>query len=65
MQQPNNVRLSLKIDTLSNWNNSDIILNAGELALVKLDNNQIKVKIGDGTSKLSALNYLNETEFFT
>jgi hypothetical protein len=30
-----NVRISLKIDDLSNWISSDIILNIGEVALVK------------------------------
>lgn len=64
--QLNNIRISLKIDDLSNWNNnSDIILNNGEVALIRLPNDQIKIKIGDGFSQLSNLNYLNEKEFFT
>lgn len=65
MSKLDNVRISLKIDDLSNWNNSNIILNGGEVALIRLPNNQVKIKVGDGNSQISALNYLNEQEFFT
>ena len=66
MSKLDNVRISLKIDDLSNWNNnSNIILNNGEVALVRLPSNQIKIKVGDGNSQISDLNYINEQEFFT
>lgn len=61
----NNIRISLKIDQLSNWNNSKLILNSGELALIQLPNDTVKIKIGNGTDVVSALPYLNETEFCT
>jgi hypothetical protein len=31
---PNNIRISLKIDTLENWNNSSLILQNGEVAFI-------------------------------
>ena len=65
MSKLDNVRISLKIDDLSNWNNSNITLNNGEVALIRLPNNQVKIKIGDGSSQINDLNYLNEQEFFT
>ena len=65
MSKLDNVRISLKIDDLSNWNNSNIILNNGEVALIRLPNDQVKIKVGDGSSYISTLNYLNEQEFFT
>ena len=65
MSKLDNVRISLKIDDLSNWNNSNIILNNGEIALIRLPNDQVKIKVGDGNSQISTLKYLNEQEFFT
>lgn len=58
-----NSRISLKIDDLSNWNKSNIILNDGEIALIRDNLNNISVKVGDGVSYVSSLSYLNEHEF--
>jgi hypothetical protein len=53
MSNLNNIRLSLKIDDLSNWNNnSDIVLNDGEIALIRFPNGLIKIKIGDGKTNI-------------
>lgn len=61
MSNLNNIRLSLKIDDLSNWNNnSDIVLNDGEIALIRFPNGLIKIKIGDGKTNIQNLNYVNE-----
>ena len=42
MAKLDNVRISLKIDDLSNWNNSSVILNDGEVALIRCPNNILK-----------------------
>ena len=60
MTSLDNVRISLKIDDLSNWNNSSVILNDGEVALIRCPNGLIKTKIGDGKTEISNLNYVNE-----
>ena len=65
MAQLNNVKLALRIDDLSNWNTYGGILRNGEVALIRNANSSIKIKIGDGESKLSSLDYVNELEFFT
>jgi hypothetical protein len=61
----NNVKIALRIDDLSNWNNSTLILNDGEIALIRMPSNEIKMKCGDGTSIISSLPYVNETEFYS
>ena len=60
MAKLDNVRISLKIDDLSNWNNSSVILNDGEIALIRCPNNMLKIKVGDGKTEISDLNYVNE-----
>ena len=67
-----NTRVILKHDTLANWNkDAALILKEGEVALARVDTNKtdpisgelVKVptyliKVGDGTSKFSALNWV-------
>lgn len=60
MASLDNVRISLKIDDLSNWNNSSVILNDGEIALIRCPNNILKIKIGDGKTEINDLKYVNE-----
>ena len=87
-----NTRVILKHDTLANWNNeAALILKEGEVALAKVEQNKVDpisgqlvkvptylIKVGDGTSKFSALNWVaapaadvhdwakkSETEFTT
>lgn len=62
---PNNIRISLKIDTLENWNNSDLILQNGEVAFIQMPNGTTKIKIGDGVNVVKQLPFINEIEFFT
>lgn len=51
-------RIQLRRDTSSNWTTADPILGAGELAI---STDLEKIKIGDGTSSWSTLNYFNLT----
>ena len=60
MAKLDNVRISLKIDDLSNWNNSSVILNDGEVALIRCPNNILKIKVGDGKTEINDLKYFNE-----
>lgn len=60
-----NIKIALRIDDLSNWNNSNVVLNNGELALVRMPSNEIKIKCGDGQSYISSLSYVNETELYS
>lgn len=43
-----NIRISLRTDDEKNWVSSNPILNNGELAIVKMASNNIKIKVGDG-----------------
>lgn len=68
-----NTRLSLRCDTLENWNSkgSDVVLLKGEAAVVIVNQNnmgdpvtentrpQFLMKIGDGTTKFSNLPYIS------
>lgn len=62
---PNNIRISLKIDTLENWNSSSLILQNGEVAFIQMPNGTTKIKIGDGVNLVKQLPFINEIEFFT
>lgn len=52
-------RISLKIDTAEKWKQSELILLAGELGI---ESDTRKIKIGDGSSKFSQLQYANFDE---
>ena len=70
----NNIRLSLKYDTLANWNTSSLVLNAGEIGIAVIAGNKtlngdaaqtpdntppaIALKVGDGTHTFSQLPWL-------
>lgn len=70
----NNIRLSLKYDTLANWNASSLVLNVGEVGIAIIsdsktligDTNQtpqntpptVGLKVGDGTHTFSQLPWL-------
>ena len=47
-QSLTNIRIALRTDDETNWVSSNPILNAGELAIVKTANNNIKMKVGNG-----------------
>lgn len=55
-----NIRISLRTDDEKNWVSSNPILNNGELAIVKMASNNIKIKVGDGIQKFNELQYLND-----
>lgn len=70
----NNIRLSLKYDTLANWNASSLVLNAGEVGIAVISGNKtlngdiaqtpentppaIALKVGDGTHQFKDLPWL-------
>ena len=70
----NNIRLSLKYDTLANWNTSSLVLNAGEVGIAVIAGNKtlngdgaqtpdntppaIALKVGDGTHQFKDLPWL-------
>ena len=70
----NNIRLSLKYDTLANWNTSSLVLNAGEVGIAVITGNKtlngdaaqtpdntppaIALKVGDGTHQFKDLPWL-------
>ena len=47
-QSLTNIRIALRSDDETNWVSSNPILNAGELAIVKTANNNIKMQVGNG-----------------
>lgn len=65
-----NTRILLKYDSYENWMKSDLVLKAGELAIAHITTGdtqevnsvlapQILLKVGDGTSKYSALPFVS------
>ena len=56
-------RIQSKIDDLSNWLSTDIILLDGELAIVRLSGeNDVRAKAGNGKDHFSELPYLNQSQ---
>lgn len=61
-----NSRLKLKVDTLENWESSEVILLAGEVAFATIETASetitnvptVVMKVGDGTHKWSELKYV-------
>lgn len=67
-----NTRIKLKYDTYANWIANDPVLLAGEVAIATVENNDtnktatgfqnlpnVVIKVGDGTSKYSALKFVS------
>jgi hypothetical protein len=52
-------RIKHKTDTLDNWIKNDPVLYSGELAIVKLDDNACRIKVGDGVSNFSQLDFVD------
>ena len=50
-----NVRMRQRRDTQENWENNNPILLNGEIALVDTVNGELRMKIGDGANRYSAL----------
>ena len=55
-----NSRVRLKKDTAANWTSNNPVLLDGEVAIVVTNANEIRFKIGDGTSSFTALPYQDE-----
>lgn len=56
-------RIKNKIDDLSNWLSTNIVLLNGELAIVRLSGeNDIRAKVGNGQDPFSELPYLNQSQ---
>ncbi len=55
-----NSRVRLKKDTAANWTSNNPVLLDGEIAIVITNANEIRFKIGDGTSSFTALPYQDE-----
>ena len=62
-----NTRFQLKYDTLTNWLSANPILKAGEVGIATIKTTEsasgltppaIGIKVGDGTSTFSALNWI-------
>lgn len=64
-----NVRISNKFDTYENWMNSKLVLNAGEIAIAKIETSNgtgltppaIGVKVGDGSKTFAELGWIQAT----
>lgn len=55
-----NARIKQRIDTTANWTtNSSTVLENGELGLERTTNDEIKIKVGDGTSTWAQLDYVS------
>ena len=50
-----NVRMRQRRDTQENWEKNNPILLNGEIALVDTSNGELRMKIGDGANRYSAL----------
>lgn len=59
MEKQINSRIINKIDTTDNWNSSSLVLKDGELGIEKLSDGTRKIKIGDGVSLWSELEYID------
>lgn len=58
MRSSINAIISLKRDTLENWILYDPILHEGELVVVWINSNEVKLKVGDGERRFLDLPYV-------
>ena len=56
-----NTRVQQKIDTENNWIAQDPVLLNGEIVIAKTEFDEMRIKIGDGTSTFSSLPYIDDT----
>lgn len=52
-------RIILKNDDLSNWIESDLVLNAGEIALARREDGSYEMRIGNGSDTWTGLGNQN------
>lgn len=57
-------RIKQRFDPLSSWNQNDIVLLRGELAVVDCGS-QIRFKIGDGTKRFTQLPFVDQSQLCT
>lgn len=55
-----NTRVQQKIDTENNWIAQDPVLLNGEIVIAKTEFDEMRIKIGDGTSTFSSLPYIDD-----
>lgn len=55
------VRIQLKRDKTQNWYSVNPILLDGEMAIEQIDDNKVKIKVGDGNTKYIDLPYFADT----
>ena len=53
-----NTIITLKRDTLENWILYDPVLREGELVVVWINSNEVKLKVGDGERRFLDLPYV-------
>lgn len=56
-----NARVRMKRDTSSNWTTNNPILLDGEIIVVDTASGDVRFKVGDGTSRYTALPFLDES----
>lgn len=54
-----NTRIILRNDELTQWETAKPVLSVGEVALVRLNDNSYKVKVGDGSRDFTQLPYIS------
>ena len=59
----NNIKISQRIDTFENWSAANPILNNGELVIVVFTDNNVNVKVGNGTLHFNNLKFLYADNF--
>lgn len=60
MSKTFNTRVRQKIDTENNWIAQDPVLLNGEIVIAKTEFDEMRIKIGDGTSTFSSLPYIDD-----
>ena len=50
-------RIKQRYDTLANWQSKNPILLEGEVAKVRMEDNTVRAKTGDGTSAFNSLSW--------
>lgn len=53
-------RVNQKIDTDENWSTNNPVLSSGEIAFVVTTNDGVRMKVGDGESNYSQLNFFDD-----
>ena len=60
-----NTRIALKSDTTANWAKSTLVLLKGEQAIEITESGAYKIKIGDGSTKVNDLDFIESSSSTT